>query len=135
MKKLSVFLIIVLSLFVLACSKTGKSEKFKLLTAHVWTADSLLANKLDASGPGGLLEKFKGNAEFKDDGTGTFGSYIGEWTFNKAETEITILSDSLTFPVICDIVELKTTSLKITTVVPDKNTLAPINIRMTFKPK
>ena len=135
MKKLSLIFLIAVSLFVFACSKTEKSEKFKLLTAHVWTADSLLANKVDASGPGELLEKFKGNAEFKDDGTGTFGSYIGLWTFNKAETEITILSDSLTFPVICDIVELKTTSLKITTVVPDKITLAPIDIRMTFKAK
>jgi hypothetical protein len=137
MKKLSLIFLIAASLFVFACSKTEKSEKFKLLTAHVWMADSLLANKLDASKPGGLLEKFKGNAEFKDDGTGTFGSYIGEWIFNKAETEITILSDSLPnkLPITCDIVELKTTSLKITTVVPDKNTLEPINIRMTFKSK
>jgi hypothetical protein len=137
MKKLSLFLIILFSLFVFACSKPEKSEKFKLLTTPVWTSDSLLANKLDASGPGGLLEKFKGDAEFKEDGTGTFGSYIGSWVFNPAETEITIFSDSLPnrLPVTCDIVELKTTSLKITTIVPDKNTLEPIDIRMTFKAK
>jgi hypothetical protein len=135
MKKLSLLLLIVFSLFVFACSKTEKSERFKLLTTPSWTSDSLLANKQNAGGPGGLLEKFKGDAKFKDDGTGTFGSYIGQWTFNKTETEITILSDSLTFPVVCNIVELSTNSLKITTVVPDKTTLAPINIRMTFKAK
>jgi hypothetical protein len=137
MKKLSLFFLILFSLIVFACSKQEKSEKFKLLTTPVWTSDSLLANKLDASGPGGLLEKFKGDAKFKDDGTGTFGSYVGTWIFNEAETEITIFSDSLAnkLPVVCDIIELKTTSLKITTVVPDKNTLEPIDIRMTFKSK
>jgi len=135
MKKLSLLFLILVSLFVFACSKQERSEKFKLLTTPVWASDSLLANKQDASGPGGLLEKFKGDAKFKDDGTGTFGSYVGQWAFNKTETEITILSDSLQFPVICDIVELKSTSLKITTVVPDKNTLVPIDIRMTFKAK
>jgi hypothetical protein len=135
MKKLSLFLIIVLSLFVFACNKKEKSERFKLLTIPVWTSDSLLANKLDASGPGGMLEKFKGDAKFKDDGTGTFGYYTGKWRFNSAETEITIVTDSLVLPIICDIVELKTTSLKITTVVPDKITQAPVDIRMTFKAK
>jgi hypothetical protein len=137
MKKLSLCFIVLFSLFVFACSKKEKSEKFKLLTTPVWTADSLLANKLDASGPGGLLEKFKGEAEFKEDGSGTFGSYIGSWVFNPAETQITIFSDSLPnrLPVTCNIVELKTTSLKITTIVPDKNTFEPINIRMTFKVK
>ena len=137
MKKLSLCFIILFSLFVFACSKKKKSEKFKILTTPVWKADSLLANKLDASGPGGLLEKFKGEAEFKEDGSGTFGSYIGNWVFNPAETQITIFSDSLPnrLPVTCDIVELKTTSLKITTIVPDKNTSEPINIRMTFKVK
>ncbi|HZL77057.1 MAG TPA: hypothetical protein VFB97_05095 [Bacteroidales bacterium] len=137
MKKLSLLFLITVSLFVFACSKQEKSEKFRLLTTPVWIADSLLANKLDASGPGGLLEKFKGYAEFKEDGSGTFGSYIGNWVFNPAETEITIFSDSLPnrLPVTCDIIELKTTSLKITTVVPDKSTFEPINIRMTFKVK
>jgi hypothetical protein len=135
MKKLSLFLLMAFSLFVFGCSKTEKSERFKLLTTPVWTSDSLLANKQNAGGTGGLLEKFKGDAKFKDDGTGTFGSYVGQWAFNKAETEITILSDSLTFPVVCNIVELLSTSLKITTVVPDKTTLVPIDIRMTFKVK
>jgi|WetSurMetagenome_2_1015567.scaffolds.fasta_scaffold31192_2 hypothetical protein len=137
MKKLSLSFIILISLLVFACSKKEKSEKFKLLTTPVWTSDSLLANKQDASKPGGLLEKFKGDAEFKEDGTGTFGSYIGSWVFNPAETEITIFSDSLPYrlPVTCNISELKTASLKITTVVPDKNTLETIDIRMTFKAK
>jgi hypothetical protein len=137
MKKLSLSFIIFITLFVFACSKKEKSERFRLLTTPVWTSDSLLANKQDASKPGGLLEKFKGDAKFSEDGTGTFGSYIGSWVFNPAETELTIFSDSLPnrLPVTCDIVELNTDSLKITTVVPDKNTLEPIDIRMTFKAK
>jgi hypothetical protein len=135
MKKLSLFLIIVFSLFVFACSKKEKSERFRLLTTPTWVADSLLANRVDASGPGQMLEKFKGDAKFRDDGTGTFGSYTGEWRLSGDESEITIVTDSLVLPIICDIVELKTTSLKITTVVPDKNTQEPVDIRMTFKVK
>jgi hypothetical protein len=135
MKKLSLFLIILLSLFVFACSKKEKSERFRLLTTPTWVADSLLANRVDASGPGQMLEKFKGDAKFRDDGTGTFGSYTGVWRLSNDESEITIVTDSLVFPIICDIVELKTTSLKITTVVPDKNTQEPVDIRMTFKAK
>jgi hypothetical protein len=135
MKKLFPLLLISAVVILIACSKTERSEKFKLLTGPTWTADSLLANGSDASGPGEVLEKFKGDAKFKDDGTGTFGSYKGEWSFNNTETQVTILTDSLAFPVVCNIVELKTSSLKITTVVPDKNTLQPINIRMTFKSK
>jgi len=135
MKKLLPVFLIAAALVVIACSKTSKSEKFKLLTGPTWTADSLLANGIDASGPGQVLEKFKGDAKFNDDGSGTFGSYEGEWAFNNTETQITILSDSLSFPVVCNIAELKTSSLKITTVVPDKTTLQPINIRMTFKAK
>lgn len=135
MKKLSLFLIIVFSIFVIACSKKEKSERFRLLTTPTWTADSLLANGVDASGPGQMLEKFKGDAKFKVDGTGTFGSYTGQWRLNGDESQITIVTDSLVLPIICDIVELKTTSLKVTTVVPDKNTQQPVDIRMTFKVK
>ncbi len=135
MKKLSLLILIVFSLFVFACSKKEKSERFRLLTTPTWTSDSLLANRVDASGPGQMLEKFKGDAKFRDDGTGTFGSYTGQWRLNGDESEITIVTDSLILPIICDIVELKTTSLKITTVVPDKNTQLPVDIRMTFKVK
>jgi hypothetical protein len=135
MKKLSLLFLITFSLFVFACSKKEKSETFRLLTTPTWTADSLLANKVDASGPGEMLEKFKGDAKFGEDGTGTFGSYSGQWRLNSTETQVTIVTDSLILPIICDIIELKTTSLKITTVVPDKNTQEPVDIRMTFKAK
>ena len=45
-----------------SCSKDTTSERFKLLTGPVWTTESLLANGIDASGPGQILEKFKGDA-------------------------------------------------------------------------
>jgi hypothetical protein len=135
MKKLSLFFLITFSLFVFACTKKEKSEKFKLLTTPTWISDSLLANKVDASGPGEMLEKFKGDAKFGEDGTGTFGFYSGQWRLNSSETQVTIVTDSLILPIICDIIELKTTSLKITTVVSDKNTQEPVDIRMTFKAK
>lgn len=135
MKKASLGLITFLSLLVFACNKKEKSEKFLLLTTPTWATDSLLANGVDASGTGQLLEKFKGDAKFREDGTGTFGKYTGIWRFNEPETEITIVTDSLVLPIICNIVKLTTTDLKITTVVPDKVTSEPIDIRMTFKAK
>lgn len=132
MKKLSYLIIITISLLIFACSKNEKSEKFKLLTTPTWTTDSLLANKVDASGPGGLLEKFKGDAKFKEDGTGTFGLYKGLWTFNPPETQITIVPDTPKITIVCNIIELTNISFKIATVLLDKNTLQPVNIRMTF---
>jgi len=104
-----------------------------MLTTPVWAADSLLANGTDAGGPGGILEKFMGDAKFYEDGTGYFGSYTGDWRFNQDETEITIVTDSLALPIICDIALLTYQSLKITTVVPNPlNPLESIDIRMTF---
>ncbi len=135
MKKLSYAFVIVLALFIFACNKTSESEIFKLLTTPTWTSDSLLANGQDASGTGELLANFKGDAKFSSNGTGTFGKYTGKWSLDEAQTEITIITDSLAFPIVCDIVELTTASLKITTVVPDKTTMQPIDIRMTFKAK
>jgi hypothetical protein len=135
MKRVSIFIIISFSLIVLACNKKEKSERFLLLTTPTWATDSLLANGVDASGTGGLLEKFKGDAKFREDGSGTFGKYTGQWRFNEPETEVTIVTDSLVLPIICDIVKLTSASLKITTVVPDKITQEPVDIRMTFKAK
>lgn len=132
MKNLALLLIISGIFFASACNKDKKSERFLLLTGPLWTTDSLLANGDDASRPGGRLEKFKGDARFKEDGTGYFGIYTGTWRFNVDETEITIVTDSLILPIISDIVELTSSSFKITTVVPDKD-MQPINIRMTFK--
>jgi hypothetical protein len=136
MKNLFCFWIVVAILGIIACNKDEESERFNLLTSPVWVTDSLLANGIDAGGPGGMLEAFKGEAKFDTDGTGTFGTFTGEWRFNQDETEITIIADSLALPIICDIVELTHQSLKITTVVP--NPVIPqasIDIRMTFKPK
>lgn len=135
MKKVSYSLVILFCLLALSC-KEKKSEQFILLTTPTWTADSLLANGQNASGPGQLLEKFKGDAKFNEDGTGVFGYYKGNWSFSPDETKITIVSDSLLLPIICNIKQLTTQSLKITTAVPDKNnpTIA-IAIRMTFKAK
>ena len=133
MKNLALLLIISGCFIVFACNKTDKSERFKLLTGPIWTTDSLLANGVNASGDP-IIGKFKGDAKFKEDGSGYFGIYTGTWRFNQDETEITIVTDSLILPIISDIVELTSSSFKITTVVPDKdNPMQPINIRMTFK--
>ena len=123
-------------LLVFACRKDEKSERFTFLTTPIWVTDSLLANGVDASGPGGFLEDFKGEAKFAEDGTGYFGNYTGVWRFNLDETEITIVTEEMPLPIIADIVQLTAQSLKLTTTVT--NPLSPtqtVNIRMTFKAK
>jgi hypothetical protein len=136
MKNIALVLIISGIFVASACNKDKKSERFILLTGPVWTTESLLANGVDASGSGQLLEKFKGDAKFKEDGTGTFGQYSGQWRFNTTETEITIVTDEMPLPIICDIVELTNTTLDITTVVPNPVPgMDPINIQMTFTAK
>lgn len=117
---------------VASCNNDKTSDKFDLLTAHVWTSDSLLANGVDASGSGQLLEKFKGDITFKEDGTGTFGQYTGTWMFVDSETNLVISSADLPFALTTHIVELTKASLKVTFVYPSQ---PPVNIRMTFKPK
>jgi len=136
MKKLAYLFMAAALVVVFACNKDDKSERFKLLTGPTWASDSLLANGVDASGPAGILVKFKGEAKFEEDGTGTFGGYTGQWRFNIDETELTITTDSLPLPIISKIKELTATSLKITTTVSlPVNPTVPINIRMTFKAK
>jgi hypothetical protein len=133
MKNLALLFIISGIIFASSCKKDKKSERFILLTTPVWTTDSLLANGQDASKPGQVLAKFKGDAKFKEDGTGYFGIYKGDWRFNPAETQITIRTDSLVLPIVADIKMLTADSLKITTTVPDKNNpLISIAIRMVF---
>jgi len=128
-------LIIAASFLVLTCNKDEHSERFKLLTTPIWTSDSLLANDVEASGPGELLEKFKGDAKFNKDGTGYFGKYTGSWMFAGKETDIVIFSDSLPLPsLITNIEELTDISLKITTGFPISST-ENYRIRMTFKAK
>jgi hypothetical protein len=136
MKNLALLFIISGIILASSCKKDEKSERFILLTTPIWTTDSLLANSQDASGPGQVLEKFKGDAKFRDDGTGYFGIYKGQWRFNSTETQVTIVTDSLVLPIIANIRLLTADNFKITTAVPDKNNPSiSINIRMTFKAK
>jgi hypothetical protein len=129
MKKLVILMTILISFILFTCKKDDISQRFKLLTGPVWVSDSLLANGIDASDPGEVLEKFKGEAQFNTDGTGVFGIYTGTWKFAYDETEIIINSDSLQIPITAQVVELTKISLKITTGYPG------IKIRMTFKTK
>jgi hypothetical protein len=136
MKNLALLLAFAGCLISFSCKKNTQSEPFKLLTGPVWVSDSLLANGVDASGSGGMLVNFKGNAKFNQDGTGYFGIYTGTWRFAYNETQIVILADSLSFPLTTKIAELTSISLKITTSYPNVlNPATPINIRMTFKVK
>ena len=119
-----------------SCKKDSQSEQSKLLTGPIWASDSLLANKVDARGPGGMLADFNGEVKFNEDGTGNFGIYSGTWRFAYNETQIVITTDALPLPLTTKIAELTKTSLKITTSYPNLlNPSAPINIRMTFKAK
>ena len=129
MKNIALLLVIIGCFQIFSCSKDPQSEKFLLLTGPVWASDSLLVNGEDASGPGELLENFKGDVKFNEDYTGTFGSYTGKWRFAFDETQIVISSDSLPIPLTAIIAELTETSLKITT------NFSSLNIRMTFKAK
>jgi len=133
MKNLSLLFLISISFAIFSCKEDGESERFKLLTGPTWASDSLLANGIDASGPGEMLEKFKGNAKFNTDGTGSFGTYTGTWRFAYDETQIVIETDSLPIPLTTKIAELTESSLKITTSVPNLTTGITTNIRMTFK--
>jgi hypothetical protein len=135
MKNVALLLVIAGCFFVFSCKET-ESERFSLLTDPIWVADSLIANGVNAGGPGGILAKFLGDAKFEKDGTGYFGKYTGTWRFNTDETELVISSDSIPIPVVADIKELTSLSLKLTTVMPNPdNFQETYNIRMTFKPK
>jgi hypothetical protein len=105
-----------------------------LLTTPIWASDSLLVDGEDASGPGQILENFKGDAKFKEDGTGYFGRFTGTWRFSRDESEVIIITDSLVFPLTTKIEELTTESLKITTGFPDLLG-NDMDIRMTFNAK
>ena len=136
MKNLVLLLIVTGCFYFSSCKKDSQSEAFKLLTGSVWVSDSLLANGVDAGGPDGLLEFFKGEVRFNVDYTGSFGNYTGTWRFSFNETQIVITTISLPVPLTTQIVELTNISLKITTSFPnllDPN--SPIYIRMTFKAK
>ncbi len=139
MKKPVLFLalVIVASVYISCKKETTSSDNLNLLTNHIWTADSLLADGKDASGQGGLLEMFKGDTKFNEDGTGYVGEITGTWKFsNDEETAVTITSDSLAIPVTANIAELTSESLKLTTVFPLPTTpVTTAAVRMTFIPK
>jgi hypothetical protein len=137
MKRLALLLIIAALIISFGCSKDEKDTPFTLLTGPVWVTDSLLVNGQDASGPGQVLENFKGEVKFNTNGTGTFGTYTGTWRFAQNETQIVISAPpDLPLPLTTDIVELTKTNLKITTGFPDPENLGQtLQIRMTFKPK
>ena len=126
-------LLLVAGIFWYSCSEEldVNSERFKLLTGHIWEADSLLADGAEAGGPGGLLEGFSGDTQFFEDGTGYLGIYEGTWFFSNLENDITINTDSLPIPITATIVELTEESFKITTSFPSLY-LPPVDIRMTF---
>ena len=129
MKNIVLLLIIVGCFQLFSCGKESESENFKLLTGPVWASDSLLVNGDDASGPGELLEDFKGDVKFNTDHSGIFGSYTGRWRFAFEETQLVISSDSLPIPLTAIVAELSQTNLKITT------NFGIYYIRMTFKAK
>jgi len=134
MRNLTLFIIIAISLLLSSCKKEEKrSERFIFLTTPIWEAQALLANGSDASGPGGILENFKGDAKFETDGTGYFGSYTGTWRLSNFDTELTIIPDSNPLPIICNIINLSETSL----VVETQATVNQVSyeIRMTFAAK
>lgn len=137
MKHLSVFLLLLAGILLFACKEEEiPLTPYELLTLHVWVSDSLLADSADASGPGQLLEKFKGDAVFNINGTGTFGEYTGTWTLSADNKEITIVTTELPIPITAVIQELTKTSLKITTSFPSMTQPGEvIDIRMTFKAK
>ncbi|MGC9344917.1 MAG: hypothetical protein ACP5E3_19585 [Bacteroidales bacterium] len=135
MNKLGLALILLLAISFISCEdEEENTDRFNLLTTPTWTSDSLLVDGEDASGPGQILENFKGNAKFNEDGTGYFGLYTGTWRFSRDETEVIIVTDSLVFPLTTKIEELTTESLKITTGFPDLLG-NDMDIRMTFNVK
>jgi hypothetical protein len=132
MKRSLLLFMLVMTIIASSCNKENVSDRFTLLTSHTWTSDSLLANGVDASDPGEMLALFKGDADFNEDGTGTFGQYTGTWMFTDNETNVAITSPDLPFALTTHIVELTRTSLKVTFSFPG---VTPTSIRMTFKPK
>lgn len=130
-------IVILVSLYFTCCKKDdeNKSVNYLLLTSHPWQSDNLLADGVEAGGPGELLHGFSGETRFYDDGTGYIGDYNGTWSFHSNETQLLIDSDSLPVVITVFIEELTEESLKITTQFPDRsNLLEKIDIRMTFVP-
>ncbi len=138
MKNLVLLILFMTGMLVFSCNEKEDEDvdPYNLLVGARWVADSLLANGVDASGPGDVLEKFKGEAKFNTDGTGTFGEYSGTWVMSPNKKEITITTVELIFPILARIEEITVSSLKITTGVPsNEDPPVMLAIRMTFKAK
>ena len=137
MKKILIILTCITIVYGLnSCKKDKVSENTKLLTAHIWTASSLLADGIDEGGEGGFLEIFNGDTKFNEDGTGYVGGVIGTWRFENDEKNLIISSDSLLFPVSTTILELTEISLKLGTEYPRQvEPLVYADVEMSFIPK
>ncbi|HSL86284.1 MAG TPA: hypothetical protein VK861_05080 [Bacteroidales bacterium] len=136
MKRIALLVTISVCLMFSSCSKEKESQRFKWLTTPVWTTEQLLVNGVSADGPGDLLEGFKGDSKFNKDGTGTFGSYTGTWSFSSDESQLIIQTPDLPIPVITTIAELTSSRLDVTTAFPNQTDPAnPYNIRMVFRVK
>ena len=131
-------------LVIVSCDKDEDevSERFDLLTGVEWESESLFINGIDASGPGDLLENFKGTAKFNKDGTGYFGAYTGTWRFLQdytiLEIKTVIAFGEAQVPIIlpADIIELTASILKIETNFPNfENPGEELKIEMTFRAK
>ena len=119
-----------------SCSKKDKSERFILLTTPVWTTESIVATGTDTTGIGVLIKQLEGDAKFNEDGSGSFGSFTGQWWFNPDETNITIKTQSLIVAIVADIIQITAQSLKLSTPVTlPTHPSDPINLLITFKAK
>ncbi|MBE0673382.1 MAG: hypothetical protein IH591_01850 [Bacteroidales bacterium] len=131
-----VYILTAIMLSVSSCKKDEGSERFRLLTGHIWQSYELLVDGEDASGVGQPLEKFDGDAEFRKDGTGTFGQYEGTWYFSNNENNITIVSTDLLVPLTTTIEELTSLSFIISTSFPiTGNPEEPNLIKISFRAK
>ena len=145
MKKIGLLMLFLSLLVVASCDKDEEdevSDRFELLTGVEWESESLFINGADASGPGDLLENFKGTAKFNKDGTGTFGAYTGTWRFLQDNTILEIKTvipfGEIQLPITLetDIIELTASRLKIETDFPDfDNPGETLKIEMTFRAK
>ncbi len=137
MKKTIFFALVTVAYVFVSCkNEVIPSENLNLLTNHIWAAESLLADGVDESGEGGLLEMFNGDTKFNDDGTGYVGEIVGTWVFSDNESAIIITSDSLPLPITTQIIELTAQSLKLNTSYPIQES-PPVfaDVNMTFIPK
>lgn len=136
MKRIALFVTITVCLLFSSCSKDKESDRFKFLTTPTWITEQLLVNGVSADGPGELLEGFKGDAKFNKDGTGSFGSYTGTWSFSSDESQLIITTPDLPIPVITNIIQITASRLEVTTVFPNQaDPPNPYNITMVFRAK